>query len=564
MAIVVRLLGPLEALVDGERIELGSPQQRTLLALLAVHAGTPVRLGAIEDAIWGETPPSSANKVVQTYVSRLRKLLGAGSIRSVREGYLLDGEVQVDADAFRELLTNERFEEALGLWRGPALADVPALQVEARRLDELRITALEERFAVELERGGGPALVDELETLVADHPTRERLLGQLVLALYRSGRQSDALARLRSGREALLEVGLEPGAPLRELERQILQHDPLLLPAGAREGPGARRRARRWPIAVAVALVVAAVVAAFTIPKGHGKPAAVPIKADTLLQFDPKTDRFVGSIPVARDPAALDATPSALWIASERDATVSRIDLKTHRVTTIGELDPVAFLTHDDQGNIYASDWDHPFVWQIDPRTVQVTRTYRVKTRALGLSVGGGSLWVADRLANGVTRIDLAGRRVAETIETGVNPLASTFGYGALWVADGDSGTVAVIRPGAPRAIVRGIPSPYGISAGDGAVWVASNGEHAVYRIDPDTRSIVARILLGTPFDFLTTVYAGAHGVWAIEDHHVVQINPADDRVIARIRFPAGTEPKAVTATARYVWITVGNPKDDR
>ncbi len=564
MAIVIRLLGPLEALVDDEPVDLGGPQQRAVVAFLAVRAGTPVRVGAIEDLIWGETPPSTANKIVQTYVSRLRKLLGADTILSARDGYVLDGGVEVDADRFRQLLRQGHREEALSLWRGPALADVPALHFEGRRLDELRVTALEERFESELGSGGGPALVDELETLVEEHPTREGLLGQLVLALYRSGRQSDALARLRSGRDALDEVGLEPGVQLRDLERQILQHDPSLLPAGPADVQHPALRGRRWwPVAAAI-VVVAIVAGALAIPNGHGRPTTVPIKADTLLQYDPKTASFIRSFPVARDPAALDATSTALWIASERDATVSRIDLKTDRVTTIGEVDPVAFLTHDDRGNIYASDWDHPFVWQINPRTVQVVHTYRVKTRALGLSVGGGSLWVADRLANGLTRIDLARRRVAETIKTGVNPLASTFGYGAVWVADGDSGTVAVIRPGAPRAIIRGIPSPYGISAGDGGVWVASNGEHAVYRIDPDTRSIVARIPLGTPFDFLTTVYAGVHGVWAIEDHHVVQINPADDRVVARIRFPAGTEPKAVTATAGYVWITVGDPKDDR
>src|SRR5262249_53396161 len=155
-------------------------------------------------------------------------------------------------------------------------------------------------------------------------------------------------------------------------------------------------------------------------------------------------------------------------------------------------------------------------------------------------------------LANAVTRIDLAQCRVAETIKIGIDPLASAFGYGAVWVADGDSGTVAVIRPGAPKpTIVRGIPSPYGIAAAAGGVWVASNGMHDVYRIDPDTHAIVARIDLGTPTDFLSGVSAGPHGVWAIENHHVVRIDPKTDRVVIRISFPRGTEPKAVTSTAK-------------
>ena len=157
---------------------------------------------------------------------------------------------------------------------------------------------------------------------------------------------------------------------------------------------------------------------------------------------------------------------------------MSRIDLRTHAVKTIGEPHPVAFIAHDDRGNIYASGWDFPFVWQIDPRTVQIVRRVQSEAAsALSLVVGGGSLWVVNRMANEVTRIDLAQRRVAETIRVGVNPLAMAFGYGALWVANGDSGTVSVIRPGLAKPIrVTGIPSPFAISAGAGGVWVASNG----------------------------------------------------------------------------------------
>ena len=565
MPIEIHLLGPLEALVDDEPVDLGTSQQRTLLALLALHAGTAVKVTAIEDVLWEEALPRSATKVVQTYVSRLRRLLGADSIQFAHSAYTLDAGVSVDAIRFRGLCEQQQFAEALGLWRGDALSDVPALDGDARQLDELRVFAIEERIAVELERGAGPTLVPELEALVADHPTRERLLGQLVLALYRSGRQADALAAYRSGREALVEaLGLEPGPALRELELQILRHDPSLLPASPSVASSQRRSRRRALIAAAVVVVAAAAATGIAaIASGHGK-AVIPIRANTLLELDPKSNEIVRSIPIARDAAALDATNDALWVASERERTVSRIDLRTQSVKTIGEPHPVAFLAHDDRGNIYASGWDFPFVWQIDPRTVQIVRPFRVKTRALGLSVGGGSLWVVDRLANAVTRIDLAQRRVAETIRVGVNPLASAFGYGALWVANGDSGTVSVIRPGAAKPVqVTDIPSPFGISAGAGGVWVASNGMHAVYRIDPDTHAIVARIVLGTPTDFLYGVSAGPHGVWAIEDHHVVRIDPATDRVVARIRFPRGTEPKAVASTPTGVWISVGNPKDD-
>jgi len=576
MAVVVRLLGSVEALVDDRPVKLGSPQQRTLLALLALHVGSAVRLEAIEELLWHDEPPLTATKVVQTYVSRLRKLLGPEAIQSVAHGYVLDPHVVVDADQFRRLVERGDYLEALALWRGRALGDLPALEREARRLDELRVAALEEQFDVALSRGEGPALVANLEQLVAEYPTHERLLRQLVLALYRSDRQADALAVYRRGRDRLVEeLGLEPSAALRDLERRILQQDPALLPAadpvtvlsaGSETPSGRNPRGRRRLYLYAVCALLAATVAAVAtaIAGGNGKTAVIPIRANMLLQVDPNTNRIVASIPIARDAGALDATGGALWIASERERTVSRIDMKTRRITTIGLPHPVGFLAHDDSGNIYASGWDHPQVWQINPRTVQPVRAFRVKTRALGLSVGGGSIWVADRLANAVTRVDLASKRVVETIHVGVNPLASSFGFGSLWVADGDSGTIAVLQPGLVKPLViRGIPSPYGVSAAAGAVWVASNGTHSVFRIDPDTRAIIARINLHTPTDFLTTVSAGPHGVWALEDHDVVRINPANDRVVADIHFPPNTEPKAVTATAGAVWITVGNPKDD-
>ena len=295
MAIEIRLLGSLEALVDGEPVEPGPPQQRTLLALLALHAGTAVRLAAIDGALWEEGPPPSATKVVQTYVSRLRKLLGADSIKLAPSGYTLDGYVVVDALRFRDLVERRELAQALALWRGSALSDVPALAADARQLDELRVSAIEDRVAAELDRGEGPALVPELETLVAEHPMRERLLGQLVLALYRSGRQADALAAYRSGREAFLELGFEPGPALRELELQILRHDPALSPAAhAASGPSARRPRRTRPALAVAATVATAAVAAIAIAatgSGHAK-AVVPIRANTLLELDPRPTRL--------------------------------------------------------------------------------------------------------------------------------------------------------------------------------------------------------------------------------------------------------------------------------
>lgn len=559
MPVEIRLLGTVGAAVDGTDVDLGSPQQRALLALLALHRGNRVRVEAIVDALWPDDPPPSAAKVVQTYVSRLRKTLGADAISRVDSGYALAAGVDVDALRFRELVRAGRVDEALSLWRGDALSDVPLLDAEARRLDDLRVSALESR----IERDPPP--VAELEALVAAHPTRERLIGQLVRALYRTGRQADALAAYRDARRRLVEEhGLEPSPELRELERRVLRQDPTLLEEPASRAP---RRRRLWLAVTAVLVAAAAAVVAVLLTRNGGVEAVV-IQPNTVIGIDPGTNRVVASFPVGRAPSGIDVTADAVWVASETERTVARVDLHTHAVATIGMPHPVAFLTHDDAGNVYASGWDFPLVWQIDPRRVEIVHTWRVRTRALGLAVGGGSLWVVDRLANAVSRIDLEQRRVEPPISVGADPLVLTFGFGALWVANSDDATVSAIRPGVQvPATIHGIDRAFGIATGAGAVWVSSNAWSRLYRIDPDTRRIVARIdvsslnLANDVFD----VAAGAGGVWVANRGapELVHVDPNTDRIVGRVPFPAGTEPHGVAVTPTMVWVTVANPADD-
>jgi DNA-binding SARP family transcriptional activator len=270
MPVEIRLLGTVGAAVDGSDVDLGPPQQRALLALLALHRGNRVRVDAIVDALWPDDPPPSAAKVVQTYVSRLRKTLGPDAISRVDSGYALSPVVDVDALRFRELVGAGRSQEALALWRGDALTDVPLLGAEARRLEDLRLTALEERIEHD------PPSVAELEALVAGHPTRERLIGQLVRALYRAGRQAEALAAYRDARRRLVEEhGLEPSPELRELERRVLQQDPTLLQSVAARG----RSRRQWLVPIVVVLV-AVTAATFALvlgrPRAHAPIAVQP------------------------------------------------------------------------------------------------------------------------------------------------------------------------------------------------------------------------------------------------------------------------------------------------
>jgi DNA-binding SARP family transcriptional activator len=243
-----RILGPLEVDDDDDHpVELGGARQRGLLAILLLRRGEVIPADRLVEELYGGRPPPTAAKSLQAHVSRLRKALGDGRVVTRERGYMLEtrGE-EVDADRFAQLVARGRralaagetddaealFVEALGLWRGSALGDLSYeefAQGEAARLEELRLVALEELADARLARGVHAELIPELERLVAEHPLRERLRGRLMLALYRSGRQADALAVYQDGRRALVdELGIEPGRALQDLERAILNQDPTL------------------------------------------------------------------------------------------------------------------------------------------------------------------------------------------------------------------------------------------------------------------------------------------------------------------------------------------------
>jgi class 3 adenylate cyclase/tetratricopeptide (TPR) repeat protein len=240
----VRLLGPLEVRHEGRLLKLGGAKPRTLLAALVLHLGEAVSVDRLIDDLWGESPPDSAPHAVEVHVSRLRKELG-GALVTRAPGYVLAVEPdQVDLTRFARLVADGRalserdpesaaaiFRDALALWRGPALADFafePFAQVEIGRLEELRSDALELRIDCDL-RLGRRDLVAELQALVAASPLRERAREQLMLALYREGRQADALAEYRAARSALMEgLGVEPNPSLRALEAAILRQDAAL------------------------------------------------------------------------------------------------------------------------------------------------------------------------------------------------------------------------------------------------------------------------------------------------------------------------------------------------
>jgi DNA-binding SARP family transcriptional activator len=284
-----RILGPVEVSADGRVIEVGGPRLRRLLAILLLHANEQVPRGILAHDLWGDEPPAGAQGSLEVYISRLRKALGSPALLTRPGAYFLtvdDG--QLDAHRFERLVGQGRSElaanapgpaaaslrAALQLWRGPALGDLggePFAQVEAGRLEELRLGATEDRIEADLALGRHADVVSELAALVAVYPLRERLHGQLMLALYRGGRQAEALEAYQAARRTLVrELGLEAAA------------------GGA-----------IW-------------VAGYD--------------SGTIERIDPGSGRTTGRVRVGSGPAALVAQAGSLWVANSLDATVSRVD----------------------------------------------------------------------------------------------------------------------------------------------------------------------------------------------------------------------------------------------
>jgi len=242
------LLGPLEARASAEPVPLGGPKQRALLAMLLLEAGRVVSLDRLIEALWEGAPPATAVASLQNFVAQLRKALGADTIETRSPGYVLrlDPE-QLDLARVRSLVDSARasepvrraalLDEALGLWRGEPLAEFryeAFAREEIARLEEFHLTLVEERAEAKLAIGGHADLVTELEALVHAHPLRERLRAQLMLALYRSGRQAQALEVYREGRERLVEeLGLEPSPLLRGVHASILRQETFAVGRGA-------------------------------------------------------------------------------------------------------------------------------------------------------------------------------------------------------------------------------------------------------------------------------------------------------------------------------------------
>jgi DNA-binding SARP family transcriptional activator len=302
-AIEFRVLGPLEVLCDGRQLPLGGTKQRAVLAVLLLRAGEVVPVGRLVDEVWGDDPPPSAAHTLESYVSRLRQLCNGHGPRLVRRGagYAIElADAELDARGFVELQERaalaaamdehaevlELTAAALAMWRGPALADVAlasAGRAEAERLEELRLATFELRFDAELGLGCHERAIGELQRLVAQNPYRERFVTQLMRALYRSGRQAEALDVYEQTRRRLDDdLGLQPSVELQQLSGQIVRQDPQLQrPAPALPQPSSSLRFGRRTRRVLEFAVVGSIVAAVMALTASGSASQLPNPAAT-------------------------------------------------------------------------------------------------------------------------------------------------------------------------------------------------------------------------------------------------------------------------------------------
>jgi DNA-binding SARP family transcriptional activator/ABC-type transport system substrate-binding protein len=534
------VLGPLLAEIEGRPLPLSGRKQEALLALLLLGANRAVSKASLIDGLWGERPPASADHALETHVSRLRRNLGgaASRLRTETSGYRLEvGESEFDLDTFGRLFDDGRaaaaqgdpddaarlLRDALAVWRGPALAGMeePFAELERGRLEEVRLTALEERIDADLLRGEAAAIVPELRMLVGEHPFRERLRSQLMLALYRAGRQADALeAYAETRRRFVDELGIEPGAELRELEQAVLRQDPAL--AGPRRRPatagGRRLRPSRSPLVFALAAAVLVVVAATLIAifsAGGSGSRIGPVDADAAIRVSADGRELLKQVSVGAGPARAVAGGGAVWTSNAIDGTVSRIDTRTGNVQTI----PVG-------------------------------------SRPAGLAFGGGQLWVADGDGRILSQVDGRTGKFVRTVGVGNGPAGVAFGFGSVWVANSVDGTLDRVDPDA-GIVSKRIPvgaGPDAVAVGSGAVWVALPASGSVVRVDPVSGDVVDGVTVGNDPE---TLAANAEGVWAANAQNgtVSRIDAERDSVVWSTS--VGARPSGLAADAETVWVAV-------
>ena len=527
------ILGPLEVRDGGADVPLRGGQQRKLLAILLLHQGEAVSSDRLIEELWDGKPPDTAAKALQGYVSSLRKQLGPETVETVGAGYRMDVAAEdVDARQFEDLLAAARplertnatakLREALALWRGPALADFAYdnfAQHEIERLEDLRLTGIERRIDLELALGHHVDLVPELEALVRAHRLHERLRGHLMVALYRSGRQADALDAYSAARTALLdELGLEPSEELQALQRKILAHDESLTAPPRVDTPRPGRgdlRSRRPLAAVVVGLAILGATAAAVVLT-RGSSAAIVVPPNSVARIDDSGTRVESYVRVGRRPVALAVGAGGVWVANADDGTVNRLSPSTGQlVATIGigaDLNDVAVGL----GAVWVANGNDGTITRIDPDLDQAEAPIALGKPTLApdpvfyIAVDSHYVWATR--GNQLLRFDPSTNRVDAHLSVGT-PTGLATGGGSVWVTTQTQRLLRIdahtAKPTSSQSVAAPVRSPVFAS---GAVWLALGSE--VHMLDPLSLSTNEVTTLRA---FPVSIAAGNNAVWAID-----------------------------------------------
>jgi YVTN family beta-propeller protein len=606
-----RILGSLEVWVGDRLVGLGGEKPRALLAILLVHRNEVVSADRLIDDLWGEGPPESAVKTVQVYVSRLRKALAPNGASAAEEpesasaangrvlvtrgrGYLLEvAPGELDLERFRDLAERGRdalaagdaeeaarvLRQALAIWRGPPLEEFtyePFASGVIAQLEELHLAAVEDRVQADLALGRARELVGELRDLVARHRLRERLRGQLMLALYRSGRQAEALQTYQDFRRTLAaELGLEPGSAIQQVELSILSRDAAVdlassdqVPGGggqARAGdPGSAMPAARRRLTLALgAVVLVALVLAGVVMASHGgrathrgasEPATIPGDAVGAISASGEAVRAVVSLTTA--PSVVVAGDGAVWLANANAGAVSRIDPSTRAVAETIPVGSSPGGIAAGPGVVWVTDNLGGTVSRIDPAVDRVVQTIAVGNSPTGVAVGDRSVWVANSGDGTLTRIDAVTGDVVKTVALGAGATDVAVGAGAVWVSDETGDGVFRVDPRTDQvtAVINVGAGPTALAVGYGSVWVANSLDGTVSRIDPETNAVTGTVAVG---DGPGAVMAGDGGVWVSSQYAgtVERIDPVTDALTRTVG--VGNRPEGVAVAAGLTWVGV-------
>ena len=578
-----RLLGPLETASNGQALPLGGVRRRAVLAMLALEPGTVVAAGKLIEGVWDE-PPETAATALQGHVSQLRRVLGEDVIVTRTPGYVLDvAPDAIDAirceraleQARRQLAADDAagaaatLRDAIAAWRGEPLADLvdaPFALTALPRLRELRVALEEERLDAELALGHHAEAVAPLRDLVAREPLRERPRGQLMLALYRAGRQAEALEVYEAGRRALSEeLGIEPGQRLRALHESIVRQDPALGEPPRADPPP---RGRPWTPAVAgLALVAIGIV--ITVTGRESKPPAAPAVANGLVRVDNSGARSAT--------ARLDGTPGSVaaangyaWVLDADGQTVTEVAADGRRLQTFATGATPTDITASRaglwiaQGSATGSQFPGAqtnAVADVDQRTGALVHTTGLPPAAAQILTGqrdriaasAHAIWVL-RSDGGLVRIDPLSHEVVKVLP--LDAVAVTATADAAWVLTRD-GSLVRVRERGSRA---GTPIDVGdigeasLAAGGGAIWVVDAAQGILQRYADASGSRSEPIDVGAGAGPVAYV---AGTVWVAQPARetVLRVDARDQRIVGEVRL--GATPRDMAGDGSHLWVSV-------